>query len=308
MQTFVFHVQLSINQKQRLDQILTEYCTKNNIVLSRSQIQKIIDSGLVQINNQPINLNIEILYEDEDLAFINKPAGLSMHPSETENSPTMVHGLLYQLKSLSSIGGVERPGIVHRIDKGTSGVVVVSKNDFSHLELSKQFKEHSIVRIYEALVYGDLSERGLSGRIETLIGRNPKNRKTMTSKVKQGRKAITNWKCIKIFKLKKNISFSLVECRLETGRTHQIRVHLSEMGYDIVGDQNYGKKRMHYFDEIKKNCPLLFEHLKNLDHQLLHAKTLGLIHPKTKNYIELSSKRPSDFEAILQALETYLAI
>lgn len=305
------HFKVSKSQSgKRLDVILS---TQN---ISRSLALKIIKESLVKIDNKivkkasikvlenqtiefnlpeikkielnAIDLNIEILYEDEHLAVVNKPAGLSVHPSSTENNPTLVHGLLHSLKSLSSIGGVERPGIVHRIDKGTSGILLVSKNDDAHQSLAKQFKEHSITRKYKALTYGDIRKKAEAGKIKTFFGRNTTQRKKMTGKLTKGRIAITNWRWIKTFK---NSNCSLIECILETGRTHQIRVHMSEFGFPIVGDPLYGKKQ----DSIAKQF--------NLSHQLLHAYYLKFVHPKTLKSLEFQTELPKDFEQIINELD-----
>lgn len=291
-----------------------------NIGISRSQAKTLIESKRVRVSGVvvdkpstftqagqiisidvppvkkmdliPVKVGIEILFEDEHLAVVYKPAGISVHPSATEEGPTVVHGLLHELKTLSQIGGVTRPGIVHRIDKGTSGVLVISKNDSAHLHLAKQFKEHSIVRKYHALVYGVPQKK--SGTIESLIGRHPVDRKKMTSKVKQGRKAITHWKL-----LKSNSGVSLIECSLETGRTHQIRVHLSEMGHGIIGDPVYGnhpgraKALAGKYSELAKKCA-------EIDHQLLHAFYLEFTHPQTDERKKFEHAVPNDFKEILQ--------
>ena len=199
-------------------------------------------------------------------------------------------------KNLSSIGDELRPGIVHRIDKDTSGLVVIAKNNYSHEGLSKQFRDHSIKRIYQALIWGKL--RPQSGRIETLITRSKKNRQLMEVGITKGKIAITNYKTLEIFENDKTPTFSLVECKLETGRTHQIRVHMSNNGNNILGDKKYKKKfkRLNKIDKELKNIIL------NLDRQFLHAKTLGFIHPVTGKNLEFSSILPQELEKILKIL------
>lgn len=303
---------------------------QQNLNLTRSRIQSLIQGKYILLNHKPVGkagkslmagdhllvylpkpspldlvpheMNLEILYEDEHLAFINKPAGISVHPSATENEKTLVHGLMHALKNrLSSIGGFERPGIVHRLDKGTSGVLVVSKTDGMHLALSKIFKEHSIQREYQALVFGSLAvtQRAKSGTIQTKIGRHPTDRKKMSTKVKDGRVAITHWKILKEWCEGK---LSLVACALETGRTHQIRVHLSEKGHSIVGDPAYGDHSGR-IQQFKKKFPQVFSVLEPLRHQLLHAGILGFEHPLTKKRLLIEAPLPKDFKEVLSVLE-----
>ncbi len=265
----------------KVDQIQT---TKPSYKVTLNQIVECQIPEVKKLDLKPIDINLEIIYEDEDIAVINKPTGISVHPSTTESNPTLVHGLLHSLKSLSSIGGTERPGIVHRLDKGTSGVLLISKNDFSHHNLSQQFKVHSITRKYIALVKGDIKKKARQGTIKTYFGRNPTNRKKMTGKLKSGRTAITHWKFLQSYMENK---YSLIECILETGRTHQIRVHLSELGFPIVGDSLYGKNT----DDISKRF--------NLNHQLLHAFYLKFKHPKSNKELEFQTELPSEFKSIL---------
>lgn len=260
-------------------------------LIEKGQLVKIEIPATEKLDLTPHEVGIEILYEDEDLAVLEKPAGVSVHPSETEKGPTVVHGLLLKLKTLSSVGGVERPGIVHRIDKGTSGILVVSKTDQAHLGLSAQFKAHTIDRRYRALVYGEPNK---SGKIETFFGRNPNHRKKMTGKLTEGRKAITHWQTLSTYG-----AVSLIECRLETGRTHQIRVHLSEMGFPIVGDPLYcdNERRARAF---AKKQPRLSANCLALNHQLLHAFRLGFKHPNSGKHLEFESPLPNDFTATLE--------
>ena len=200
-----------------------------------------------------------------------------MHPGAGNFDNTIVNALLnYNKNSLSNIGDELRPGIVHRIDKNTSGLVVIAKNNQTHENLSNQFKKHSITRVYQLLIWGKI--RPSKGKIETLITRSTRNRQMMEVSNTKGKKAITNYKTIEIFENENTPTLSLLECKLETGRTHQIRVHMKFLGNNIVGDDTYKKK----FKKIKNINPLLEERLSNLKRQFLHAKTIGFIHPKKK--------------------------
>jgi 23S rRNA pseudouridine1911/1915/1917 synthase len=252
-----------------------------------------------QLELNPIDLQIPVLYEDSELAVVYKRAGLSVHPSATDTGPTLVHGLLHGLKSLSSIGGVARPGIVHRIDKGTSGILVVSKTDRSHLALSAQFKAHSIIRKYKALLWkSPRAKLGHSGRFDTEFGRHPVHRKKMTTKPKgTSKRAITNWALLHEYKE----GLALVECRLETGRTHQIRVHFSESGHPLVGDPVYGNGSVH-LAKLQKHNPIAAQRCRDLDHQLLHAEELGFLHPLTQETMHFRYELPDDFNRVLESL------
>ena len=198
-----------------------------------------------EVNLKPFEYKIEIIYEDNDLLVLNKKADISMHPGAGNKDKTLVNALINYKKKLSNINGEIRPGIVHRIDKHTSGLVVIAKNNFTHENLSNQFSEHSIERKYQTLVWGKL--RPSNGRIETLITRSSKNRQLMSVSLSKGKNSITNYKTLEIFEKETVPTFSLIECKLETGRTHQIRVHMSYKGNNIVGDQKYKKK----FKKIK---------------------------------------------------------
>ena len=246
---------------------------------------------------KPYNFKLEIIYEDNDLLVINKPAGIIMHPGAGNYEKTIVNALMnYCDGNLSNIGDELRPGIVHRIDKDTSGLVVIAKNNISHENLSKQFNKHSISRIYQLMIWGKL--RPQSGRIETLITRSSKNRQLMEVGVTKGKKAITNYKTLEIFENNKTPTLSLVECKLETGRTHQIRVHMSHKGNNILGDKKY-KKKFKKFINIDSNLENL---IHKLNRQFLHAKTLGFAHPKTGKELEFSSILPQELENILKKL------
>ncbi len=246
---------------------------------------------------KPYNYKLDIVHEDDDLIIINKKAGISMHPGAGNYDKTLVNALMnYNSKNLSNIGDELRPGIVHRIDKDTSGLIVIAKNNNSHENLSNQFSEHSIKRVYQALIWGKL--RPQKGKIETLINRSSRNRQLMEVSTKKGKKAITNYKTLEVFENNKTPTLSLVECRLETGRTHQIRVHMSYKGNNILGDNKYKKK----FKKLKNIDPDIEKSILKLDRQFLHAKVIGFTHPKTGKKIEFDSNLPNDLEKILKKL------
>ena len=246
---------------------------------------------------KPYDYKLDIIFEDEDLIVLNKPAGIVMHPGAGNYDNTIVNALVnYDKDSLSNIGDELRPGIVHRIDKDTSGLVVIAKNNFTHEHLSNQFNEHSITRIYQLLVWGKL--RPSKGRIETFITRSSKNRQMMEVSNSKGKKAITNYETIEVFENKNTPTLSLIECKLETGRTHQIRVHMNYLGHSILGDNKYKKK----YKKIK-NINLELENLIiSLDRQFLHAKTLGFTHPKKNQEMIFTSILPQELSIILKSL------
>ncbi len=249
---------------------------------------------------KPFNFKLNIVYEDEDLMVINKPAGISMHPGAGDFEKTLVNALIYYgYKNLSNIGDELRPGIVHRIDKDTSGLVLIAKNNFCHEKLSNQFKEHSIKRVYQALIWGKL--RPSSGKIETLITRSSKNRQLMEVSRVKGKEAITNYKTLEVFESEKIPTFSLIECKLETGRTHQIRVHMKFKGNSILGDKKY-KKNFKKLKNIDNNLEIL---IQKLGRQFLHAKIIGFTHPVSKKYLEFSSKLPQDLDMLLNMLRKH---
>jgi len=243
---------------------------------------------------KPYDFKLEIIHEDNDLLIINKPAGIIMHPGAGNYDKTIVNALVnYDKSSLSNIGDELRPGIVHRIDKNTSGLVVIAKNNEAHENLSKQFSDHNITRVYQLLIWGKL--RPSSGRIETFITRSSKNRQLMEVSQSKGKRAITNYKTIETFENDKTPTLSLVECKLETGRTHQIRVHMTHMGNSIVGDDKYKKK----YKKLR-NIDIGLENLiSKLNRQFLHAKTLGFIHPKTNEEMVFSSILPHELNNLL---------
>lgn len=287
----------------RLDKFLTEKLSE----MSRSHIQKLIRDGNVTVNKKavkanykvslgeiieidipepecldivPENIPLDILYEDEDILVVNKPKGMVVHPAPGHYSGTLVNAIMFHCKeNLSGINGVLRPGIVHRIDMNTTGSLLICKNDKSHRFLAEQLKEHSITRKYHAIVYGNLKED--NGTIESPIGRHPVERKKMSTKSKNGRPAVTHYHVLKRFG-----KFTYIECQLETGRTHQIRVHMSSIGHPILGDDLYGPAK----------CPY------TLEGQTLHAKILGIVHPTTKEYIEFDAPLPAYFLDLLEKL------
>ena len=276
---------------------------------SRSYIQGLIEKENVKVNNavkksnyklrendkvditvpEPIGLDVaaediplDILYEDSDVIIINKPQGMVVHPASGVHSGTLVNALLYHCKDLSGINGVTRPGIVHRIDKDTSGVLVVAKNDNAHNKLAEQLKDHSMTRAYVALTEGIMKKD--EGVVDANLGRHPIEKIKMAV-VKDGRNAVTHYKIIERFKTN-----TLVECRLETGRTHQIRVHMAHIGHPLVGDPVYGYKKQRF----------------NLEGQMLHARLLGFIHPTTGKYMEFESPIPEHFQRVINVLKNEL--
>ena len=246
---------------------------------------------------KPYKYKLNIIYEDEDLIVINKPSGIVMHPGAGNFDNTIVNALInLDKESLSNISGELRPGIVHRIDKNTSGLVVIAKNNQTHEHLSIQFSNHTIKRVYQLLIWGKI--RPSKGKIETFITRSSKNRQMMEVSSIKGKKAITNYKTIEVFENKNTPTLSLIECKLETGRTHQIRVHMNYLGNSIVGDDKYKKK----FKKIKDIDPSLEKILMKLDRQFLHAKTIGFFHPKKNIEMVFNSILPQELEKILKKL------
>ena len=318
-------IKFSVNTKnsgKRLDIFLTE----NINDFTRSYLKKLITDKQVKINgsvnvlpsakvkyNDQISINLiekniqtiapkkiklEIIYEDKDIMVINKPKGMVVHPGAGNYENTLVNALLFKYKkTLSDLNGKLRPGIVHRIDKETSGLLVVAKNNFAHAYLGSQFSNHSIKRKYICLSWGVV--RPLDGKIITLIKRDQKNRKLMTVSDISGKKAITNYKTLKVFNIKDIPKISLIECELETGRTHQIRVHLKYKRTSLLGDKQYGKKKIGF----KKINSDFFTKLNKLSGQALHAKTLEFSHPTTKKWMSFNSDLPDGFKKILNLLE-----
>jgi len=301
------------------------FINKKENEISRTRIKNLILSKKLKINNKtirdpskkifigdvieltipepkkaslkPFKYKLDIIYEDDDLIVLNKHAGIVMHPGAANFDNTIVNALIhYDKNSLSNIGDELRPGIVHRIDKNTSGLVVIAKNNLTHEHLSIQFSKHSILRVYQLLIWGKI--RPSKGRVETLITRSSRNRQMMEVSNLKGKKAITNYKTLETFENKNTPTLSLIECKLETGRTHQIRVHMNYLGNSIVGDDKYKKK----FKKIKNIDPLLEKSLINLKRQFLHAKTIGFIHPKKNKEMIFNSILPQELEIILKML------
>lgn len=283
----------------RIDKFLSEF----NENLSRSYIQKLIKDEKLTVNGKIVkanfkiseddeillivpevlpldikaeNIPIDIIYEDDDIIIVNKPKGMVVHPAAGHYSGTLVNALLYHCSGLSGINGILRPGIVHRIDMNTTGVLVVCKNDKSHLFIAEQLKVHSITRKYEAIVFNNFQQ--LEGVIDEPIGRSINDRKKMAINQKNGKRAVTHYNVIENLGNK----FAYIECTLETGRTHQIRVHMSSINHSLVGDDLYGKNKQTF----------------GIQGQALHAKILGFIHPSTKKYVEFSAPLPKYFEEL----------
>tara|TARA_B100000575_G_C23079372_1_gene621803 strand:+ start:65 stop:1045 length:981 start_codon:yes stop_codon:yes gene_type:complete len=318
-------IKLSVNLKnngKRLDIFLRENI-KN---LTRSFLKKLIENKKVKLNNsilllpstkvknkdqitinihyekqskiEPKNIKLNVVYEDKDILIIDKPKGMVVHPGAGNFENTLVNALLFKYKNnLSNINGGLRPGIVHRIDKETSGLLVIAKNNLAHSYLGQQFSKHTIKRKYLCLCWGVV--RPLSGKITTLISRDKNNRQLMTVSDINGKKAITNYKTLKVFSLKDIPKISLIECELETGRTHQIRVHLKYKGTSLLGDKQYGKKNI----KFKKINSEFFAKFNKLTGQALHANTLGFKHPTTKKWVNFNSDLPKGFKNILNLLE-----
>lgn len=301
--------------------------------ISRSQVQKLLEQGRATADGKPIRssakLNpgtelcldvppatplelmpedrpLEFLYQDEHVAVVNKPPGLTVHPSETQATGTLVHALLHHVRDLSGIGGVARPGIVHRLDKDTSGALIISKTDAAHRKLSEVFAEHTIERRYWALVFGDFrTPNDEEIRIETTLGRSPKDRKKMAAGVPDGRRAVTWLKRVDSFaEAGKKPFASLVEARLETGRTHQVRVHLTEQGHSLLGDPLYGKPS----DRHTKWLALpkeVRDHVQLLPGQALHARILALDHPIHGTPLRFEAPLPEQFRLLWETLRRY---
>ena len=291
---------------KRLDVVLSEQCSD----LTRSYINKLCKEERAALNGKtskgnkkckegdvitlqvpepteleilPEEMNLDIVYEDQDVILINKPKGMVVHPAAGHYSGTLVNGLMAHCKDdLSGINGVLRPGIVHRIDKDTTGILIVCKNDMAHQSIAKQLYDHSITRKYHAIVYGNIKEE--EGTVNAPIGRSLKDRKKMGI-VMDGKHAVTHYKVLK--RLKKG--FTYIECQLETGRTHQIRVHMASIGHPLLGDTLYSSGRSPF---------------KHLQGQTLHAKTIGFVHPKSGEYMEFSAPLPEYFDNLLKLLKS----
>lgn len=288
---------------QRLDKVLGALQEE----WSRGQIQTFIDEGHLLVNGEKVkktyklkendeivvnppepepleilaeDLNLEIVYEDADVLVVNKPKGMVVHPAPGHTTGTLVNGLMHQVTDLSGINGVMRPGIVHRIDKDTSGLLMVAKNDLAHESLVQQLVDKSVTRRYIALVHGHIPHD--KGTIDAPIGRDKKDRQKM-GVIDEGKHAVTHFQVIGRF----GVDYTLVQCRLETGRTHQIRVHMNYIGYPLVGDPKYGPKKT-----------------MDIGGQALHAGVLGFVHPRTNEYLEFEAPMPQEFDALLNELKS----
>ena len=287
---------------------IDKYLSSVNEQLSRSYIQKLLKSGLVLVDGKPVkasyqvdegdvisldipeavepeiepeDMDLDILYEDQDVILVNKPKGMVVHPAAGHSYHTLVNGLMHHCKDqLSGINGVMRPGIVHRLDMDTTGVIIACKNDMAHNSIAAQLKEHSITRRYQAIVHGVLKDD--AGTVEGPIGRHPTDRKKMSINYNNGKSAVTHYKVLKRFR-----QYTHVECRLETGRTHQIRVHMASIEHPLLGDLVYGPGK----------CPI-----PGLQGQTLHAGVLGFIHPRTGEYMEFTAPLPEYFAKLLNTL------
>lgn len=290
-------------QGVRIDKFLSEACDG----LSRSYLQKLLKSELVEVDKRTVknsyklsageriefevpeaaepeikaeDIPLDIIYEDSDIILVNKPKGMVVHPAAGHYSQTLVNGLMYHCRNgLSGINGVLRPGIVHRIDMDTTGVLIVCKNDFAHNAIAEQLKVHSITRKYFAIVHGVIQED--EGTVDAPIGRHPVDRKKMCINRKNGKEAVTHYRVLERFR-----QFTYVECQLETGRTHQIRVHMASIGHPLLGDSVYGPSKSPF----------------KLQGQTLHAGVLGIVHPRTGNYMEFSAPLPEYFSELLDKL------
>lgn len=288
----------------RIDKFLSEQCEE----LSRSFLQKLLKAGEIFVNGKPVkasyrvldgdsilfevpeatepeilpeDIPLDIVYEDHDVILVNKPKGMVVHPAAGHYTHTLVNALLYHCREdLSGINGVLRPGIVHRIDMDTTGILIACKNDLAHNSIAAQLKEHSITRRYEAIVHGVLKDE--EGTVDAPIGRNPQDRKKMCINHQNGKQAVTHYRVLKRFH-----DFTHIECRLETGRTHQIRVHMASIGHPLLGDAVYGPSK----------CPY------KLQGQTLHAGVLGFVHPRSGEYMEFRAPRPEYFERLLKILQ-----
>lgn len=313
-----FEVLVSANQgRERLDKFLTQQISS----VSRARLQKVIAAGLVTVNGQPAkashlispdekievcipkpkkvdilseDIPLDIVYEDTDLIVLNKSAGMVVHPAFSNYTGTLVNALLHHCGNLSSVGGRQRPGIVHRLDKDTSGLMVVAKNDVAHQSLSKQFAAKTSEREYLAVAWGKFKKR--SGRIETNLARSPKDR-IRISVQPMGKNAATNYQVIETHWL-----HSLVKLKLETGRTHQIRVHLSYIGHPVFGDATYGGRNRQLGALSNRQRKFSSELLEMFDRQALHAKTLGFIHPTKNKFVQFDSELPNDMKLLLERI------
>lgn len=318
IQNISITVNVTDKNLNRLDKFITSHIQE----VSRTRIQALIRTNCVKVNGNPINdisytikpadlieisiaprplpvvapkeMPIDVVYEDDYLAVINKPAGLSVHPGAGNHTDTLVNALLARyFQNLSSVGGPSRLGIVHRLDKNTSGLLIIAKTDNTHMALSKLLEERKIKRIYNAYVWGCLAK--IHGTIEASIARSYRDR-TKMAVVVGGKRAVTHYKTLKVFSKK---AASLIECQLETGRTHQIRVHLSHVGHPIIGDPEYSTNRIRARRWLS---PHACSYILSLNRQMLHAKKLSFIHPVTSQLLELEASEPEDMCKLMEVL------
>lgn len=308
-------------KKERIDLFLANSIEN----ASRSRIQRLIEAGCVTVNQkitksnykvaprdyievcipisprpefpEPEDIPLEIVYEDEYLIIVNKGPGMAVHPSLGNYSGTMVHALLHHTQKLSANNVPGRPGIVHRIDKDTSGLIIVAKDNYTHAHLAAQFSKHTISREYEAIVWGAPKEQ--EGVIDTYICRSKKDRKKFTTSVDEGKRAVTMYKVAESYEFA-----SLVRLKLKTGRTHQIRVHMAHIGHPVFGDAFYGGRAVIYGSQLPKIKQRVANLLEVVTRQALHAKTLGFIHPMTKEHMVFDSKLPKDMQYLLNEIRT----
>ncbi|GBD88660.1 ribosomal large subunit pseudouridine synthase D [bacterium BMS3Abin03] len=307
--------------KERIDTFLTSSIEN----ATRSKVQKVIEAGLVKVNGKVVKANyrikpgdtieaiqpisprpediepedipLNIIYEDEYLLVVNKPAGMVAHPAYSNYTGTLVNALLHHTKNLSSVSEPVRPGIVHRLDKDTSGLLVVAKDDWVHAKLAGQFSKHSVKREYHAVCWGKFQVN--KGIIETNIARSKRDRKKFTVSDSEGKTAATLYEVIEEFEFT-----SYIKLNLKTGRTHQIRVHLSSIGRPLFGDPTYGGRQIRYGSDLPKIKSRVNDLLEIMQRQALHAKTLGFIHPKSKEFMRFDSELPADFKSLLKKLKT----
>lgn len=314
IESYHFKVSLTSSGK-RLDVFLTAVMEG----MTRARLQKLIRDGHVEVNGRsakasliihtnddvavtvpppvkhdviPQDIPLRVLYEDEDIIVVDKPSDMVVHPAAGNWDGTLVNALMAHCKDLSGIGGEIKPGIVHRLDKGTSGVMVAAKNDRAHLFLSAQFKDRKVKKVYQALVYGNV--KGETGIIDSSIGRSVKNRKKFSTRTKKGREALTQWKVLKRF----DKDLTLLEIRLRTGRTHQIRVHFAAQGHPLVGDETYARQNR----QAKSLSVARRKKVLSFDRPALHAWRLGFEHPKNKEWVEFEAPVPFDFKELLNNL------
>lgn len=321
----VYELRAAPNARRvRLDQFITRSVEN----ASRTKVKSLIEAGGVTVNGrviekagrlvlpndvvfctvpkppppevQPENIPLDIVHEDDDIIIVNKPAGMVTHPAYGNYSGTLVNALLYHTEQLSSERGEERPGILHRLDKDTSGLLAVAKNDRAHQRLARQFADHSIEREYQAVAWGSMKKR--QGTVEAPLARHPSDRKKMAV-VEGGKHAVTHYEVLEDLTW-----FSLLRLRLQTGRTHQIRVHLASIRHPLFGDPTYGGRRIHYGNVTGRYKSFINDMLSVMPRQALHARTLGFIHPSTGEHVRFTSDLPDDMQDLMWNIREYLSV